>query len=73
MTAASDSRRVQEEMTRLGAGYGIGEPMRRHHVIPLDHPIPVTTEPNPSSLPATKPEKQAALFLSGRPPQPFAQ
>jgi hypothetical protein len=31
----------------------IGEPMRRHHVIPLDHPIPATTEPNPSSLPAT--------------------
>jgi hypothetical protein len=34
----------------------IGEPMHRHHVIPLDHPIPATTEPNPSSLPATKPE-----------------
>ena len=34
----------------------IGEPMRRHHVIPLDHPIPATTEPNPSSLPATKPD-----------------
>jgi hypothetical protein len=32
----------------------IGEPMRGHHVIPLDHPIPATTEPNPSSLPATK-------------------
>jgi len=31
--------------------------MRRHHVIPLDHPIPATTEP-PSSLPATKPETQ---------------
>jgi len=25
----------------------IGEPMRRHHVIPLDHPIPATTEPTP--------------------------
>ena len=25
----------------------IGEPMRRHHVIPLDHPIPATTEPPP--------------------------
>jgi hypothetical protein len=24
----------------------IGEPMRRHHVIPLDYPIPATTEPN---------------------------
>ena len=36
----------------------IGEPMRRHHVIPLDHPIPATTEPIPSSLPATKPETQ---------------
>ena len=36
----------------------IGEPMRRHHVIPLDHPIPATTEPTPSSLPATKPETQ---------------
>jgi hypothetical protein len=36
----------------------IGEPMRRHRVIPLDHPIPATTEPNPSSLPATKPETQ---------------
>jgi hypothetical protein len=35
-----------------------GEPMRRHHVIPLDHPIPATTEPNPSSLPATKPATQ---------------
>jgi hypothetical protein len=21
--------------------------MRRHHVIPLDHPVPATTEPNP--------------------------
>jgi hypothetical protein len=58
MTATSDSRR--EEMTSdLGAGYGeIGQPMRRHHVIPLDHPIPATTEPKPSSLPATKPETQ---------------
>jgi hypothetical protein len=36
----------------------IGEPMRRHHVIPLDHQIPRTAEPNPSSLPATKPETQ---------------
>jgi hypothetical protein len=36
----------------------IGEPMRRHHVIPLDHPIAATTEPIPSSLPATKPETQ---------------
>jgi hypothetical protein len=36
----------------------IGEPMRRHPVIPLDHPLLVTTEPSPSSLPATKPETQ---------------
>jgi hypothetical protein len=36
----------------------IGEPMRRHHVIPLDHPVPATTEPNPSLLPATKREMQ---------------
>jgi hypothetical protein len=36
----------------------IGEPMRRHHVIPLDHPIPAIKEPSPSSLPATKPETQ---------------
>src|SRR5262249_49472782 len=36
----------------------IGEPMRRHHVIPLDLPIPRTAQPNPSSLPATKPETQ---------------
>jgi hypothetical protein len=36
----------------------IGEPMRRYHVIPLDHPIPATTEPTPSLLPATKPETQ---------------
>ena len=53
-------RDVHEEMASyLGVGYGdIGEPMRRHHVIPLVHPIPATTEPNPSSLPATKPETQ---------------
>lgn len=36
----------------------IGEPIRRHQVIPLDHPIPATTEPSPSSLPVTKPETQ---------------
>jgi hypothetical protein len=36
----------------------IGEPMRRHYVIPLDHPIPATTEPNPSALPATNPKTQ---------------
>src|SRR5262245_13628177 len=36
----------------------IGEPMRRHHVIPLDHPIPAIAEPNPSSLAAIKPETQ---------------
>ena len=36
----------------------IGEPMRRHHAIPLDHPIPATTEPTLSSLLATKPETQ---------------
>jgi hypothetical protein len=30
----------------------------RHHLIPLDHPIPATTEPNPSSLPAIKAETQ---------------
>jgi hypothetical protein len=35
----------------------IGGPMRRHQVIP-DHLLPDTTEPNPSSLPATKPEMQ---------------
>src|SRR5262245_3959537 len=43
----------------LGANYG--EHRRadaQTHVIPLDHPIPATTEPNPSSLPATKPETQ---------------
>jgi hypothetical protein len=27
----------------------IGERMRRHQVIPLDHPIPATEEPNPYS------------------------
>jgi hypothetical protein len=36
----------------------VGKPMRRHYVIPLDHPIPATTEPNPSSLLVTKPEMQ---------------
>ena len=27
----------------------IGEPMRKHRVIPLDHLIPASKEPNPSS------------------------
>jgi hypothetical protein len=44
----------------------IGEPMRRHHVIPLDHPIPATTEPIPSSLPATKPEIRRHVGRSHR-------
>ena len=39
----------------------IGEPMRRHFVIPLDHPIPATIEPNPSLLPATKPKTQPSV------------
>jgi hypothetical protein len=53
-------RGVQEETANYPelAMANIGEPMRRHHVIPLDHPIAATTEPNPSSLPAIKPETQ---------------
>ena len=34
-------------------GAGIGAPMRRHHVIPLNHPIPETPEPK-VPLPAPK-------------------
>jgi hypothetical protein len=53
-----DRRRRAGRNTQEMAMANIGEPMRRHHVIPLGHPIPATTEPNPSSLPATKPETQ---------------
>ena len=38
----------------------IGEPMRRHHVIPLDHPIPATTEPTPLLITGDK-TRDAAL------------
>ena len=38
----------------------IGEPMRRHHVIPLDHPIPATTEPTPLLVTGDK-TRDAAL------------
>ena len=37
----------------------IGEPVRRHVVVPLDNPVPETPEVKPS-LPEKTPEKQPA-------------
>jgi hypothetical protein len=45
----------------------IGEPMRGQSCDFAGSPIPATTEPNPSSLPATKPKTQPLESLELEP------